>query len=80
MDELLERIASWVRRIVKPDIDPVQERVEKLDKELDQPVPLAPEDVEMIRGLIASVEAVKKVQVDHAQRLRDLEGRIGGRT
>jgi hypothetical protein len=43
-------------------------------------VPLAPEDVEMIRGLIASVEAVKKVQVDHAQRLRDLEGRIGGRT
>ena len=46
MEELLERIAAWVRRIVKPDIDPVQERVEKLDKELDQPVPLAPEDVE----------------------------------
>lgn len=70
MDELLERIAAWVRKIVKPD----------LDEALNKPVPLADEDVAMIRGLIASVEAVKKVQVDHAQRLRDLEGRIGGRT
>ncbi len=80
MDELLERIASWVRRIVWTDIEPVQQKVEALDRKLDEPVPLADEDVAMIRGLIASVEAVKKVQVDHAQRLRDLEGRIGGRT
>lgn len=70
MEELMERIAGWVRKVIRPE----------LDAALAQPVPLAGEDVAMIRGLIASVEAVKKVQVDHAQRLRDLEGRIGGRT
>ena len=69
MEELMERIAGWVRKVIRPE----------LDAALAQPVPLAGEDVAMIRGLIASVEAVKKVQVDHAQRLRDLEGRIGGR-
>lgn len=65
MDELLERIAAWVRKIVKPD----------LDEALNKPVPLADEDVEMIRGLIASVEAVKKVQADQSARLRELEGK-----
>lgn len=65
MDELLERIAAWVRKIVKPD----------LDEALNKPVPLADEDVAMIRGLIASVEALKKVQVDQAARLRELEGK-----
>jgi len=75
MDELLERIASWVRRIVWTDIEPVQQKVEALDRELDQPVPLADEDVALIRGLIASVEAVKKVQADQSARLRELEGK-----
>lgn len=75
MDELLERIAEWVRRIVRPDIEPVQQKVEALDRELDQPVPLADEDVALIRGLIASVEAVKKVQADQSARLRELEGK-----
>lgn len=65
MEELLERIAAWVRKIVKPD----------LDEALNKPVPLADEDVAMIRGLIASVEAVKKVQVDQSARLRELEGK-----
>ena len=65
MDELLERIAAWVRKIVKPDID----------EALNKPVPLADEDVAMIRGLIASVEALKKVQADQAARLRELEGK-----
>lgn len=75
MDELLERIASWVRRIMRPDIEPVEQKVEALDRELDQPVPLADEDVALIRGLIASVEAVKKVQADQSARLRELEGK-----
>lgn len=75
MDELLERIASWVRRIMRPDIEPVEQKVDALDRELDEPVPLAAEDVEMIRGLIASVEAVKKVQADQSARLRELEGK-----
>lgn len=65
MDELLERIAAWVRKIVKPD----------LDEALNKPVPLADEDVAMIRGLIASVEALKKVQADQSARLRELEGK-----
>ena len=65
MDELLERIAEWVRKIVKPDID----------EAFSKPVPLADEDIAMIRGLIASVEAVKKVQADQAARLRELEGK-----
>ncbi len=65
MDELLERIAAWVRKIVKPD----------LDEALNKPVPLADEDVAMIRGLIASVEALKKVQADMSARVRVLENR-----
>ena len=65
MEELMERIAGWVRKVIRPE----------LDAALAQPVPLAGEDVAMIRGLIASVEALKKVQVDHAQRLRELEGK-----
>lgn len=75
MEELLERIATWVRKIVKPDIDAVQQKVDALDRELDEPVPMADEDVAMIRGLIASVEALKKVQADQAARLRELEGK-----
>ena len=75
MEELLARITEWVRRIVRPDIEPVQQKVEALDRELDQPVPLADEDVALIRGLIASVEAVKKVQADQSARLRELEGK-----
>ena len=65
MEELMERIAGWVRKVIRPE----------LDAALAQPVPLAGEDVAMIRGLIASVEAVKKVQVDQSARLRELEGK-----
>jgi len=65
MEELMERIAGWVRKVIRPE----------LDAALAQPVPLAAEDVEMIRGLIASVEAVKKVQADQSARLRELEGK-----
>lgn len=65
MDELLERIAAWVRKIVKPDID----------EAFSKPVPLADEDVAMIRALIKSVEAVKNVQADMSARVRVLENR-----
>ncbi len=65
MEELMERIAGWVRKVIRPE----------LDAALAQPVPLAGEDVAMIRGLIASVEAVKKVQADQSARLRELEGK-----
>jgi len=65
MEELMERIAGWVRKVIRPE----------LDAALAQPVPLAGEDVAMIRGLIASVEAVKKVQADQGARLRELEGK-----
>lgn len=65
MEELMERIAGWVRKVIRPE----------LDAALAQPVPLAGEDVAMIRGLIASVEALKKVQADQAARLRELEGK-----
>lgn len=65
MEELMERIAGWVRKVIRPE----------LDAALAQPVPLAGEDVAMIRGLIASVEALKKVQADQSARLRELEGK-----
>lgn len=65
MEELMERIAGWVRKVIRPE----------LDAALAQPVPLAGEDVAMIRGLIASVEAVKKVQTDLASRVRVLEAK-----
>lgn len=64
---MMERLVRWIRAAVKPDID----------EAFAKPAPLAEEDVAMIKSLIAAVEAMKKVQVDQAARLRALEGTHG---